>query len=50
VHFTSSDPKASLPANYTFTGLVLRKKGHQKITIKDTLHPALTGSAIVDVL
>jgi ELWxxDGT repeat protein len=60
VHFSSSDGKATLPANYTFTaadkgvhtftGLVLRKRGHQKITMTDTLNSALTGSATVDVL
>jgi hypothetical protein len=60
VHLTSSDAGASLPANYTFTaadagvhtfaGLVLRKKGKQKITITDTLNSSLTASVAVDVL
>jgi hypothetical protein len=60
VHFSSTDGTALLPANYTFTagdagvhtftGLVLHKKGKQKITITDTLNSALTGSVIVDVL
>jgi hypothetical protein len=60
IHFTSTDNKASLPANYTFsaadkgvrtfTGLVLRKKGMQKITITDTLNSFLTGSVIENVL
>jgi hypothetical protein len=60
VHFTSTDPKATLPANYTFTaadkgvhtftGLILRKKGNQKITITDTLNSSLTGSVIENVL
>ena len=60
VHFSSTDNKATLPANYTFTttdkgvhtftGLVLRKKGNQKITITDTQNSSLTGSVIVDVL
>jgi hypothetical protein len=60
VHFSSTDNKATLPSNYTFTaadkgihtftGLVLRKKGYQKITITDTLNTTLTGSALVDVL
>jgi hypothetical protein len=60
VHFSNSDPRATLPANYTFTTsdrgmhtftrLVLRKKGSQRITITDTHNSALTGSVIVDVL
>jgi hypothetical protein len=60
VHFSSTDSKATLPANYTFTaadkgvhtftGLVLRTKGKQKITITDTHNGLLTGSVIVDVL
>jgi hypothetical protein len=60
VHFTSTDGTASLPANYTFTaadkgvhtfsGLVLRKRGNQKITITDTLNSSLTGSVIENVI
>ena len=60
VHFTSTDPKATLPKNYTFTaadkgmhtfsGLVLRKRGAQKITLTDTLNSSLTGSVIENVL
>jgi hypothetical protein len=60
VHFISTDTKASLPANYmftaadkgvhTFTGLVLRKRGTQKITLTDTLNSSLTGSVMVNVL
>jgi hypothetical protein len=60
IHFTSSDGTATLPNNYTFTaadkgvhtfsGLVLRKRGYQKITITDTLNGSLLGSVIVDVL
>jgi hypothetical protein len=60
IHFTSTDTTATLPANYTFTaadkgvhtftGLVLRKKGTQKITITDTLNSSLTGSVIENVL
>jgi hypothetical protein len=60
IHFSSSDPRAKLPANYTFTGankgvhtftgLVLRKKGTQKITITDTLNSSLTGSVIENVV
>jgi ELWxxDGT repeat protein len=59
IHFTSTDNRATLPANYTFTasdrgvhtftGLVLQKKNTQKITLTDTLNSALTGSVIVDV-
>jgi hypothetical protein len=60
VHFSSMDSTAKLPSNYTFTaadkgvhtftGLVLRRKGYQKITITDTSNSALTGSVTVDVL
>jgi hypothetical protein len=60
IHFKSTDGTASLPANYTFTaadngahtvtGLVLRKRGTQKITITDTLNSSLTGSVIENVL
>jgi hypothetical protein len=59
VHFSSTDNKATLPKNYTFaaadkgvhtfTGLVLRKKGNQKITIADTLNSSLTASVIENV-
>jgi hypothetical protein len=60
IRFSSRDNRATLPANYTFTpansgvhtftGLILRKKGMQTITITDTHNSALTGSDIVDVL
>src|SRR5262249_41371620 len=60
VHFSSTDSKATLPKNYTFTttdkgahtftGLVLRTKGNEKITITDTKRSSLTTSVIVDVL
>jgi hypothetical protein len=60
VHFSSTDTQATLPRNYTFTaadkgvhtftGLVLRKKGYQKITITDAHNSALTSSVTVDVL
>jgi hypothetical protein len=60
VQFSSTDATAILPKNYTFTaadkgvhtftGLVLRKKGNQKITITDTHNSLLTGSVVVDVL
>jgi hypothetical protein len=60
IHFSSSDRTATLPADYTFTaadkgvhtltGLVLRKRGTQKITLTDTLNISLTGSVIENVL
>jgi hypothetical protein len=60
VHFSSTDTRATLPRNYTFTasdkgvhtftGLVLRKKEFQTITITDTHKSSLTGSITVDVL
>jgi hypothetical protein len=60
IHFTSTDTTAKLPKNYTFTaadmgvhtltGLVLRKRGTQKITLTDTLNSSLAGSVIVNVL
>jgi hypothetical protein len=60
VHFSSTDTRATLPINYTFpaadagvhtfTGLILRKRGYQKIIVSDTHNSSLTGSAIVDVL
>jgi len=60
IHFTSSDNRAKLPANYTFkagddgvhtfTGLVLKKKGNQTITVTDTKNSSLTGKTVVDVL
>jgi FG-GAP-like repeat/FG-GAP repeat len=60
VRFTSSDKRATLPKNYTFTaadqgvhtltGLVLRTRGNQMITITDRLNGALTASLIIDVL
>ena len=59
IRFTSSDSTAKLPANcifkaadqgvHTFTGLILRKRGNQKITITDTLNSALTASVVEDV-
>jgi hypothetical protein len=54
VRFRSSDRTATLPPSYTFTaadqgvhkftGLVLRKRGYQTITITDTLNSSLTDS------
>ena len=58
--FSSSDSSANLPRKYTFsaadqgvhtfTGLVLKKKGKQTITVTDSLNSSLTGSALIDVL
>ena len=60
IHFTSSDSRASLPANYTFkasdngvhtfTGLALRRTGNQTITVTDTKNSSITGKTVVDVL
>jgi hypothetical protein len=60
IQFSSSDSRATLPRTYTFTaadkgvhtftGLILRKRGHQKVTITDTHNSSLTASDIVDVL
>jgi hypothetical protein len=60
VHFSGTDTRARLPKNHTFaaadkgvhtcTGLILRKKGSQKITITDTHDRSLTGSIVEDVL
>jgi hypothetical protein len=59
VHFTTTAKPATLPANYTFTttdggvhtfsGLVLRKKGKQTITVTDTANGSLTASVTVQV-
>jgi hypothetical protein len=60
VHLSSSDSKAHLPANYTFTagdngvhtftGLVLKKTGNQTITVTDTHNSSIIGKKVVDVL
>jgi hypothetical protein len=60
VHFQSTDRRAVLPQNYTFTaadngvhifsGLKLRTRGTQAITVFDTLNAGITGSLIVNVL
>jgi hypothetical protein len=53
VHFTSTDPQAILPRDYTFTaadqgahvfGAVLLTVGTQALTATDTADPAVTGS------
>jgi ELWxxDGT repeat protein len=59
ITFRSSDSTAALPKNYTFTaadagvhtftGLVLRKKGKQTITVTDTLDGSLTASVPINV-
>jgi hypothetical protein len=60
VLFSSTHMRGTPPSNYTFTatdqgvhtftGLVLLKKGNQKITITDTHNSSLTDSVIVDGL
>jgi hypothetical protein len=60
VQFTSSDAKALLPANYTFTvtdsgvhtffnGVTLKTAGSQTVTATDTVTGTITGSATVAV-
>jgi hypothetical protein len=59
IAFSSSDSMARLPRKYTFTaddqgvhsftGLVLKKKGRQTITVTDLVNSALMGTAIIDV-
>jgi hypothetical protein len=53
VHFTSSDPQAVLPANYTFTAsdngshtfsATLKTAGKQSITATDTVTSSITGT------
>jgi hypothetical protein len=53
IHFTSSDPNALLPLNYTFTAAdqgvhtftaTLNTRGTQSLTATDTLNGLLTGS------
>jgi ELWxxDGT repeat protein len=60
IRFASSDSTGSLPGNYTFTaadlgahtftGLVLKKKGKQTITVTDTADGSITGSVSINVL
>ena len=54
VHFTSSDPKASLPADYVFTTadhgvhtftLTLKSAGSQSVSLTDTAWASIQGSA-----
>ncbi len=60
VRFTSSDPAATLPANYTFTaadqgvhiftnGVTLRTVGSMSITATDTVNASINGAASVNV-
>ncbi len=60
IHFTSTDHKATLPANYTFTaadagahtftnGVILRSLGSRSVTATDTVTSTITGSQIVTV-
>jgi uncharacterized delta-60 repeat protein len=53
VHFTSTDPAASLPPDYTFTAadrgthtfaIVLKTAGNQSLAVTDTANPALAGT------
>jgi hypothetical protein len=61
VHFSSSDTKAKLPANYTFTAAdkgvhtfanaaSLRMKGKQTISVTDTQNRALTATDSINVV
>jgi hypothetical protein len=60
IHSGSTDSRATLPANYTFTaadagvhtftGLVLRKKGYQKISVADTHDSSLTATDTINVV
>lgn len=61
VRFTSSDPLALLPSNYTFVSadrgkhtfagaVTLRTPGGQTVTVTDVANPSLTGSTTVTVL
>jgi Domain of unknown function (DUF4214) len=54
IHFTSSDPKALLPADFTFTpaaagqhffDITLSSAGTQSVSTADTTDPSITGSA-----
>jgi hypothetical protein len=59
VHFTSSDPTATLPSNYaftagdagvhTFTGLSMTTEGDQTVTVTDTVTAALTDTVTITV-
>jgi hypothetical protein len=59
VRFTSSDPSAGLPADYTFTatdagqmtfgGISLKRAGRQELRVTDTVNPLLTVAVSVEV-
>ena len=58
LHFTSSDPKSVLPADYTFTtadngahafSLKLLTAGIQSVAVTDTTDPTVTSTALVTV-
>src|SRR5262249_33458427 len=60
VHFTSTDPSAGLPADYTFTaadggvhtfpgGATLRTVGTQTVTVTDKAAGSVTGSTTITV-
>jgi hypothetical protein len=58
IHFTSTDPQATLPPNYTFTAAdngchtftaTLNTVGIQCITGTDTVDPSITGTCCADV-
>jgi hypothetical protein len=60
VHFSSTDPNARLPGNYTFkstdkgvhtfTGLKFKTRGYQTLTAVDTIFSSIMGSLTTDVL
>jgi hypothetical protein len=59
IQFSSSDPKATLPSNYTFvsgdhgvhtfTGVILDKAGRQYLVVNGTHNPSFGGSAAIKV-
>ena len=58
IHFTSSDPSAILPADYTFTAadmgmhtfmVTFKTAGKQTVTATDTANATLTGTGRVGV-
>jgi hypothetical protein len=60
VHFASSDSAATLPADYRFTTgdhgskvfgiLIFRTRGHQSLTVTDTIDATINGSDDVEVV
>src|SRR5262249_46828858 len=59
IHFTSSDPTAALPADFTFSAAdqgtrlfsaVFRSVGAQVLSVMDTLQPLVAGSGALGVL